>query len=87
MKKTALVLAATFALPLAAMADSKLCDANLQKLDDLVKTVDQSATGAKVDVVREHVAEARKARAAGDYESCVTHTNQALELIQKPANR
>lgn len=87
MKKTALALAATFALPLAAMADSKLCDANLQKLDDLVKTVDQSATGAKVDAIHEHVAQARKARAAGDYESCVTHAKQALDLLQKPANR
>ncbi|WP_275630378.1 hypothetical protein [Pseudomonas sp. 273] len=87
MKKIVLVLAATLALPMAAMADSKLCDANLTQLKDFLATASKNATGVKVNVVQDHVDQAEKARAAGDYESCVNHTTQALRIIRKPANR
>ena len=87
MKKPALILAAALVLPMTAMADSKLCDGNLAQLKDFLATANKTATGVKVNVVQEHLEQAEKARAAGDYESCVNHTTQALRIIRKPANR
>ncbi|AYC34140.1 hypothetical protein D3880_18010 [Pseudomonas cavernae] len=82
MKRTALLIAtALLASPVFA---ADLCDSNIQKIDDAVKTnVTTSDTTPRQDQVMRLQEKAIQAKAAGDIQTCIATSGEALKLLMK----
>ncbi|MBM7063041.1 hypothetical protein JQX08_20175 [Pseudomonas sp. UL073] len=82
MKRFVILLTASL-LAAPAFAD-ELCTTNLQKLDDALATKTPiGQTGTKQ--AEELKAKAEQAKAAGDEKGCVSHSTQALQLLESGA--
>lgn len=69
-----------------ALADD-LCDSNIQKIDDEMKAeVKMTDTNARQDQVMRLQEKAIQAQAAGDIQTCISTSNEALKLLMKSAD-
>ncbi|MET1080461.1 MAG: hypothetical protein ABWY06_20800 [Pseudomonas sp.] len=83
MKRIALFFSA--ALLAAPVFAADLCTVNMQKLDDSMATHANLASPLK-EQVAEHKKAAEAARAANDLETCGTHAQKALQLLEAPGD-
>lgn len=60
------------------------CTVNLQKLSDDKVALTTMASPLK-EQVEEHIKAAEEAQRAGDTETCGTHTQKALQLLEGPS--
>ena len=77
------VIAAVLAAP--AFAADDLCTVNLQKLDNAVATKATIAEPLKSQV-EEAKEQALQAQSAGDLQTCGTHAERALQLLDAPGD-
>lgn len=77
------VIAAVLAAP--AFAADDLCTVNLQKLDNAVATKATIADPLKSQV-EEAKEQALQAQSAGDLQTCGTHAERALQLLDAPGD-
>ena len=83
MKRAFLFLSAALMIsPVFAAGD--ICQANLQKIDDSLKTdVSKPELVERVGKLRDR---AVQAQAAGDTKTCIATSSQALALLERPKN-
>ncbi|MCY1281760.1 hypothetical protein D9M68_375810 [compost metagenome] len=80
MKRTFLFLAAALMVS-PAFAAGDLCDANLQKIDDSLKTETNNTTlDQRIGALRDKAAQEQ---AAGDTKACISTTTEALTMLEK----
>lgn len=73
----AMLLAAAFS----AVADDKLCNSNIELVDNYLKTAQHDKNTVKM--IQDYRDKAAKARDAGNMEECVNQSTQAKRVMRK----
>lgn len=82
MKPTVLLI--SMALLAGPVLADDLCDSNIQKIDDEMKTqVNATDTDPRQDQVMRLQEKAIQAQAAGDIQTCISTSSEALKLLKK----
>ncbi|MCY1411452.1 hypothetical protein D3C76_621390 [compost metagenome] len=78
MKATLLAFAA--ALLVSPVFAGDLCDSNLQKIDDTLKSTNNATLTEKVSSLRDKAAQEK---ASGDTKACISTTSEALVMLER----